>query len=228
MNYTPNNIQAVLFDMDGTLWDTEQVTEQAIAQLLESWQIDLDEVDLLSFHGIKWSRIGRLIEEQFPALKSRNPAAAIEARFEQIQQHAPAPLIRGAAVAFRAAAESFPDSTAIVTGSDGHAVEAFLDLADLRPQCTTYISADMYQHSKPDPESYLMAAARLDVEPARCLVFEDSAAGMQAARAAEMPCIAITAGHAARENVGRQLAGDIVTDYTDLPDGFFRSISLAR
>ena len=40
MNYMPKNIKAVLFDMDGTLWDTEQVSERAIGQLLEEWRID--------------------------------------------------------------------------------------------------------------------------------------------------------------------------------------------
>jgi len=225
MNYMPKNIKAVLFDMDGSLWDTEQVTERAVSQLLEEWRIDSTQVDLLIFHGIKWSRIGLLLEQQFPSLRGSDPAAAIEARFEEIQQVEPAPLIRGARQAFVAAATALPHATAIVTGSDSHAVEAFLDLADLRSHCATYSSADMYERSKPDPQSYTMTAARLGVEPDHCLVFEDSLAGVQAAAAANMHCIAITAGHAARIDAGRDYAAGVITDYTDLAERFFHEVS---
>ena len=223
----PKNIKAVLFDMDGTLWDTEQVSERAIGQLLEEWRIDSTQVDLLTFHGIKWSIIGLLLEQQFPSLRGSEPAAAIEARFEELQQVEPAPLIRGARQAFVAAAAALPHATAIVTGSDSHAVEAFLDLADLRSHCATYNSADMYERSKPDPQSYTMTAARLGVEPDHCLVFEDSLAGMQAAAAANMHCIAITAGHAERIAAGQEHADGVITDYTELPEGFFRQVSQA-
>jgi len=225
MNYMPKNIKAVLFDMDGTLWDTEQVSERAIGQLLEEWRIDSTQVDLLTFHGIKWSIIGLLLEQQFPSLRGSEPAAAIEARFEELQQVEPAPLIRGARQAFVAAAAALPHATAIVTGSDSHAVEAFLDLADLRSHCATYNSADMYERSKPDPQSYAMTAAQLGVEPQHCLVFEDSLAGMQAAAAAKMHCIAITAGQAPRIASGQEHADGVITDYTELPEGFFRRVS---
>ncbi|MBT6144492.1 MAG: HAD family phosphatase [Gemmatimonadetes bacterium] len=211
--------------MDGTLWDTEQVSERAISQLLEEWRIDSTQVDLLTFHGIKWTQIEQLLEQQFPSLRGRSTAAAIEARFEELLEVEPAPLIRGARQAFVAAATALPQATAIVTGSNSHAVETFLDLADLRSHCATYNSADMYERSKPDPQSYAMTAAQLGVEPQHCLVFEDSLAGMQAAAAAKMHCIAITAGQAPRIASGQEHADGVITDYTELPEGFFRRVS---
>lgn len=218
-------IDACLFDMDGTLWDTERVTEQAIAQLLREWRLDVNSVDLLTFHGIKWSRIGQLLEDQFPALKGRDTTAQIESRFEQIQQTRPAPMIPGAVAAFRAAATALPRTTAIVTGSDGSAVEAFLDLTDLRQACATYTSADMYEHSKPHPQSYLITADRLGVEPAHCLVFEDSEAGMTAAAAAGMYCIVISGGHAQRTATGQAKAAAVIDDFNSLPDDFFSTLA---
>ncbi|MBT6144487.1 MAG: HAD family phosphatase, partial [Gemmatimonadetes bacterium] len=157
-------IEAILFDMDGTLWNTEQVTEQAISQLLAEWGLATTDLDLLAFHGIKWSSIGQLLEDQYPTLKGADPAADIEARFERIQLECPAPLIEGAADAFRAAAQALPRTTAIVTGSDASTVEAFLEFSGLRSICATYTSADMYQQSKPHPESYLMTAQLLGVK----------------------------------------------------------------
>ncbi|MBT6146011.1 MAG: HAD family phosphatase [Gemmatimonadetes bacterium] len=224
MNYMPKNIKAVLFDMDGTLWNTEQVSEQVISQLLAEWGLASADLDLLAFHGIKWSIIGQLLADQFPTLKGTDPAAAIEARFEQILLACPAPLIEGAADAFRAAAQALPRTTAIVTGSDASTVEAFLEFSGLRPQCATYTSADMYQQSKPHPESYLTTAQRLGVSADRCLVFEDSAAGMRAALAAGMHCIAITAGQERRVEAGNALAHAIIEDFTHLPSDFFTGI----
>lgn len=224
MNYRPQNIQAILFDMDGTLWDTEKVSERAIAELLVQWQVDVQSVDLLAFHGIKWSVIGQLLKEQFPALEGLDIAARIEEHFKEIQRANPAPLIPGAARAFRAASAALPHTTAIVTSSNAPTVEEFLDLADLREHCATFTSADMCPHSKPHPQSYLMTAERLGVEAGHCLVFEDSEAGMQAAAAAGMHCIAITGGHEGRTHVAERLAHATITDFTELADNFFGDV----
>ena len=63
------------------------------------------------------------------------------------------------------------------------------------------------KHSKPDPECFLLAASRIGIEPARCVVFEDAPAGITAAKAAGMRCIAITSkGH----TVERQSEADLV------------------
>src|SRR4029079_11568348 len=62
---------------------------------------------------------------------------------------------------------------------------ALLDLFEV------IVDGSEVKHGKPDPEAYLVTAGRLGVDPARCIVFEDSAVGVRAAKAAAMYCIAV-------------------------------------
>jgi sugar-phosphatase len=83
--------------------------------------------------------------------------------------------------------------------------------------------ADDYANSKPAPDGYLHAASMLGVDPAECLVFEDSIAGIRSARAAGMQVIAVTF----RSNVSAgelQLADDAITNFDELEEGFFARI----
>lgn len=221
------NIKAVLFDMDGTLVDSEALTEQAMLALLSEGDIDTTGLDLVQFHGVTWKRIANRLLELYPGVAPdpTSLAADIEARFQVLFETQPPDLIPGAEAAFRAAASVFPASTTIVTGSESRAVEVLLDRTGLRDVCVGYTSCDQYSRSKPDPQSYLMAAERLRVPPGACLVFEDSLPGMQAARAAGMSCIAITRGVAARVQQAATYADDGVDDYLSLPAEFFQRIA---
>lgn len=211
----------MLFDMDGTLVDSEVLTERAIAQLLPEWGIAPGDVDWVQFHGVTWERIAVRLVELFPTLRDRDLAAAIADRFQQLFENEPPALIPGAAAAFRAAAARFPSAVTIVTGSEARAVERLLDRTKLRPLCSGYTSCEMYPRSKPDPVCYRMAAERLGVAPANCLVFEDSLPGLEAAAAAGMWRIAITAGHALREAQAAAVTHGAIADFTGLPQGFF-------
>ena len=222
-----NNIKAILFDMDGTLVDSERLTEQALLALLTARGIPTRDLDFVQFHGVTWNRIAARLCELFPGLATddRRLAGDIEGRFQLLFESEPAELLPGAREAFVAAAHVFPKTTTIVTGSESRAVEVLLDGADLREFCVGYTSCDQYQLSKPDPQSYLLAARRLDVAPEHCLVFEDSEPGLQAARAAGMWRIAITRGNAERVQQAGILAHGSIDDYTSLPEGFFDSVA---
>ena len=228
MSYPFNNIKAVLFDMDGTLVDSELLTEQALLALLPERGIDVEGLDLVQFHGVAWNGVVDRLLELFPTLAtdSLSLAADIEARFHVVFESRPPDLIPGAVVAFAAAARVFPDAATIVTGSEARSVELLLERAGLRQICTGYTSCDQYSRSKPDPESYLLAARRLDVPPASCLVFEDSLPGLQAASTAGMWRIAITRGVPARVRQAAELAHAGIDDFTALPEAFFDSIAL--
>jgi HAD superfamily hydrolase (TIGR01509 family) len=80
---------------------------------------------------------------------------------------------------------------AVVSGSTRESVTASLNVLNLLDRFQTLVCAGDYARSKPDPEGFLMAAERLGVEPARCLVFEDTAMGIQAATVAGMSSVKV-------------------------------------
>src|ERR1700738_1812 len=80
---------------------------------------------------------------------------------------------------------------AVVSGSTRQAVTASLGALELLDRFETRVCAGDYEKSKPDPEAFLLAAARLGVAPERCLVFEDTEMGIQAAKAAGMASVKI-------------------------------------
>ena len=80
---------------------------------------------------------------------------------------------------------------AVVSGSTRKSVTASLETLSLLDKFDTLVCAGDYTRSKPDPEGFLLAAERLGVPPASCLVFEDTAMGIQAAAAAGMASVKI-------------------------------------
>ena len=85
------------------------------------------------------------------------------------------------------------------TGSKGDNVEFILDGLDLRKWFDAVVDGGMVTKGKPDPQTFLILAEKLGAEPARCVVFEDSLLGEEAARRAGMPVVAITTSHRADE-----------------------------
>ena len=81
--------------------------------------------------------------------------------------------------------------TALVTTASRANVDAILDAHGLRPDFDVVVTGDDVSRHKPDPEAYLLAAARLAVAPAQCLVFEDSDIGLKSARAAGMAVVRV-------------------------------------
>ncbi|MEV1022064.1 HAD family phosphatase [Streptomyces sp. NPDC050264] len=79
----------------------------------------------------------------------------------------------------------------VASGSSPRAIEAILGGTGLGSRLTRYVSADEVEHGKPAPDVFLEAARRLGVSPARCVVLEDAAPGAAAAHAAGMRCIAL-------------------------------------
>ncbi len=215
-----SGIKAVFFDLDGTLMDSEPLTDLAITELLQEHQLDDPQIDFTQFHGITWQSVANGLGALFPELAGVDIAASIQQRCIRLAQQTPPALVPGARAAFLRASACLP--VAIVTGSDAETVAFFLQRTQLQSACSFSLSCEMYTRSKPDPQPYLLAAQKLELPPDTCLIFEDSLPGLQAARAAGMPAIAI--GHCAPPPPAG-LAQHIIADYTLLPDDFFAQIS---
>ena len=98
----------------------------------------------------------------------------------------------------------------IVSGSPRVDIESAIVNLKIGDEVSFFVCSEEYAHGKPDPTCYLMAAERAGVAPADCVVFEDSAAGVIAAKRAGMHCVALRLpGHPAQDISG---ADEIFSD----------------
>ena len=220
-------IHGVIFDLDGTLVDSETYTERSVDELLAELGIQHEHLEYHRFHGVTWERAEALLVEQFPELAGKSLATELADRFHRLCQEEPPPLVPGARTAVAAAGQLFP--TAIASSSNRAVIELFVDRLDVGSALRLVVGAEDFSRSKPHPDCFLVAARRLGVEPSGCLVFEDSLAGLTAARAAGMTPVAVT-GCAplqdARER--RRVAQKEVLDFTELPPDFFEVAGRAQ
>lgn len=193
------DFDAVLFDLDGTLIDSTASVIRSWRRFAEHYSVSAEA--LHANHG-QPARvlISKLLPEE---LHAEGLARVTDLEVTDAVGLEP---IRGA----RAFFDSVPaDRRAIVTSGSVPIATARLDAAGF-PHPDVFVTADDVTHGKPDPEPFLTAAARLGVDPARCLVVEDAAAGITAARAAGCAVLAIAGTVGADE-----LTGDLVVDGLD-------------
>ncbi|MDG4756731.1 HAD-IA family hydrolase [Micromonospora sp. WMMD710] len=172
-----SGIDAVLFDMDGTLVDSDAAVERA----WERWaaEYDTDPVAALAIaHG---SPADRTVRRLLPGLDDSAVAAAsarqLALQYDDLSDVTPTP---GAHELLRTLARlGLP--WAVVTSADARLATARLGAAGIDPP--VLVTVEDVRAGKPDPEGYLRAAALLDVSPARCLVVEDAEVGLEAGRA---------------------------------------------
>ncbi len=209
------SIEGVLFDMDGTLILTEDRTDRAVLELLAEHKIDVPSgFELTDFHGVTWATSARNLATRWPALEGVDIVGSLQGHFHRTFITHPPPTVPGAVEAVRAAAAVFP--VAIVTSSNRETLELVCEQLQLVDQLSSTVGAEDCSQSKPHPEPFLLGAKRLGLAPDRCLVFEDSGAGVDSGLASGAAVIAIgsTSGHTPS-----------IADYTALPAAFFSDLA---
>ena len=189
-----DTVGAVCFDLDGTLVDSEGEAADAIALALRPLgrELTVPERDFVVGHG--FGEIYHLIHGNggVPWGIKEFEVAVYNARVTLFAQHGPGELPAARRIVRWVAAQR---PCALVTGSTRPEAELMLKALDLKSCFQVTVCAGEYTHGKPDPEPYLRAATALGIAPASCLAIEDSSAGIAAARAAGMRCIAVRAGN---------------------------------
>lgn len=176
-------VAAVLFDMDGLLFDTERLFLQAMrAAGREAGH----EVPLALYHSL----IGHTRERNFAIMREHYGAAFAAEAFHALS-HRHMDRLVASELRMKAGAAALLDRLdalglprALVTSSRRSSVEHHLAAFDLAERFDAIVAHGDYAHGKPHPEPYLLAAERLGVEPARCLALEDSYNGVRSAAAA--------------------------------------------
>jgi len=185
--------EAVIFDLDGVLLDSEQRWNEAKEALVResggAWADDAPRV-MMGMSSPEWSAYMR------DQLQVPLDAEAINADVVRRMHDAYAaglPLLPGAIDAVRALAARWP--LGLASSSNREIIDVFLDAADVRGAFGATVSSEEVARGKPAPDVYLAAAAALGVPPQRCVAIEDSANGLRAARAAGMAVIAVPNPH---------------------------------
>ena len=187
-----SDFDAVLFDMDGVLADSEAfIAQAAIAMLAERYGVAAEREDFRPFLGTGENRfISGVAEKYGVALDlEADKARTYELYFEVIRGKLRE--IRGAA-AFVRSCRAHGVKTAIATSADRRKLEANLrEIGLAEADFDAAVDGLQVERKKPFPDIYLEAARRLGVAPARCLVVEDAVSGVKAAKAALCGCLAL-------------------------------------
>jgi HAD superfamily hydrolase (TIGR01509 family) len=182
-------IEAVIFDLDGVLIQTEEIWDEVRRDLaLGSGARYDDEAQraMMGMSSIEWSRYmhDELGVPGTPDDISAEVVQRMEARYRERL-----PLIDGARGAVERLAAWWP--LGVASSSNRPLIDAVLELAELAQLFQATVSSEEVAHGKPAPDVYLEAARRLGVEPTVCAAIEDSHSGIRSAKAAGMRVVAI-------------------------------------
>ena len=182
-------IEAVVFDVDGVLIDSEPVWERVrrtfVAERGGRWPDDAQD-RLMGMSTAEWSAY---LSEDFglrlsPSQVAEGVTAAMAAEYQ-----AHLPLLPGAVEAVRALSARWP--LAVASSAPKSLIEAVLDASGLRQAFAAAVSSEEVPRGKPAPDVYLEAAKRLGIPPVSCAAIEDSSNGLRSASAAGLTVIAV-------------------------------------
>ena len=162
-------IEAVVFDLDGVLIQSEEVWDEVRGAYVRErggrWDAEVQRA-LMGMSSVEWSRY-------------LHDVAGVPAEPERINEEVVSRML----AAYR--------ELALASSSNRTLIDAVLELAGLLRYFELTVSSEEVARGKPAPDVYLEAARRLGVEPTRCAAIEDSHAGIRAAKAAGVRVIAI-------------------------------------
>lgn len=183
-------IEAVIFDMDGLLVDSEPVWYRARVDLLTEHGKTWSEADQRSCAGVHtdvW--VGALFDKLDAQLSREDVLEDIITRMAGYYRRAEVPVLEGASDALQACAERY--RVGLASGSPQRLIEACLMGAGWSGYFEESISSDELEHGKPAPDVYLELMRRMSLEPRMTAVVEDSGAGIRSGKAAGAYVIAV-------------------------------------
>ena len=193
-----DKLYGLIFDIDGVIADTEAVNSRASIKVF---------ADLLGVEGVVRedfeAGLGRGAEEYVKAgarthgleLTDKQVEQATQLRqelFLKILNEEPLPPFPGVMELMNEAMQREDFRVAIATSGTLEKSRAVLNAVGVPYRKMVYVNGNDVKHKKPNPELFLIAAERIGIEPAQCVVIEDAPNGVQAAKAAGAKCIAVT------------------------------------
>jgi len=213
-------IDAVVFDMDGVIVDSEQVWDDVREQLAKEhggrWH-DRAQADMMGMSSPEWSRYMHEVIglPESPEEINDEVVRRMLARYAERT-----PLVDGAVEAVERLAPEF--KLAVASSSNRPLIASVLEYAGIADRFDAVVSSEEVAGGKPAPDVYLEAVRRLGVESERAAAIEDSANGIRAAHAAGMRVIALPNLHYPPAEDALALADAVVSSPAELTPGLVR------
>ena len=217
---------AVIFDLDGVLLDSEQRWNEAKGALVREsggrWSEDAPAA-MMGMSSPEWStylrdRLG--VPLDVAEINRRVVAHMDEGYVREL------PLLPGARETVLGLAERWP--LGLASSSNREIIDRFLELSDLGGAFRVHISSEEVGRGKPAPDVYIEAARCLGAAPAACVAIEDSGNGLRAAAAAGMPVIAVPNPHYPPEEGALALAAATVAGVAEVTWDLIESVGAGR
>jgi beta-phosphoglucomutase len=209
-------LQAIIFDFDGVIADSEPLHLRAFQQVLAEEGVALDRDDYFARY-LGYDDVGMfaaLAKDRGLTTRAGWVAAMVARKGERLQAMLDegAVLFPGASAFIQAAAAAVP--IAIASGALRHEIVAIIEAAGLGDKFATIVASGDAPASKPSPAPYrlaferLQAAAGVGLDPRRCVAIEDSVWGLESALGAGLRCVGVTTSYPAEQLVGAELIVD--------------------
>ena len=216
-----SNIHAVIFDMDGVLTDSEPLINEAAIAMFKEKGLTVQPDDFIPFVGAGEERyVGGVAEKyNFPLDPVKGKKRTYEIYFDLVPEKLQAfPGVLELVETCRKAGLC----VAVASSADGNKVSINLQKIGLPAESwDAVISGELVEHKKPAPDIFLLAAKKLAIEPAECVVVEDAANGIQAAKAAGMRSVGVAHTLPAKDLQAADVVKEKIADVTisDLAPG---------
>jgi HAD superfamily hydrolase (TIGR01509 family) len=182
-------IDAVVFDMDGVLIESEEIWDAVRETYVRERGGRYDEEIQRAMMGMSSHEWSRYLHETAGLMESPETINADVVERMLAAYRDQLPLLDGAVAAVHRLAARYP--LAVASSSNRPLIDAVLEVSGLEPSFRATVSSEEVARGKPAPDVYLEAARRLGVEPETCAAIEDSHSGIRSARAAGMVVVAI-------------------------------------
>ncbi len=196
-------MKAVLFDIYGFIVDTEPLSDLHDKKYLPKIGVDTSKKPLpQSIRGLNAKSFWILLKKEYNLKEDVNVLIdnGRASYLEFLKNTKTIPVISGACELISQLLKS-NYRLAIASSANPKRIDMLLDRLDMKKYFEVIVSGDDVTHGKPHPEVFLLTAFNMDVNPSDCIVIEDAAAGVKAAKAADMFCIAYSGSTHNNENL---------------------------